>query len=397
MEVKDIIILESSDEDYQVTQYILKDYKLTRANNHDDLWLKTKIIPFDAIIVDLDMSNQDDLCFLNLIKALYYNIPVIIYTTRFSMDYLRIAMKNKANNYILKSGEHQELIAAISNSELLEIYSNLFRLSPDKDSAEIEEIKKSAAELGTQSAIKYFENNKNSAITDFSKEEIYTIFTGAMNSHQLPIKKDEQAISKDSPRNKILIVDDEELLRELLTISIGKQFKEEKIDVEFLQASCAQTAMDIYSKHKDEIMSCVIDMRMPTTNNNHHNQELVQSAGLEVLRFIKNIDPRCECTILTAYSYTNELCECYRLNAFELCDKNDRSYYLNTAVSAYKKALDNYNDFSDLSYTKLLLFRSTFGHFFVNKYLELFNDHHNLSSKEAISIIKFEHSLNKWF
>lgn len=393
--VSNVAVLESSDQDFQVTAHILKDFNLDRFINHDELWMALKSKKYDTILADLDMDDPSDVNFLILLKSLFNEIPVIVYTSTFEMSFLSTAMKNRANNYILKTSEYHEILEAIKKAPHFETYRNIYSLTEDLDSHEIKEVRDSASAMAQVAANQFIADHKEKEIAPFSYEDIFRIFTGNIgNKVMLNIDKSKSK-EKNQQRNKILVVDDESILRELIILTMQKEFKNQNIDISFIEAGNAQEAIDTYIENKEEIISCVIDMRMPMSNSDTTSQKFKQSAGLEVLRKIKTLDPRCECIILTAYSYTNELCECYRLGAFELCDKGNRKCYIDSIVESYKKALSNYQKHSDLSYTKLVTFRSSFGQAFVSQIMTQLQKERTLTPQESLNLVEFEYLLCK--
>ncbi len=105
-------------------------------------------------------------------------------------------------------------------------------------------------------------------------------------------------------RNKILIVDDTEIKREMLAVVLGD-------DYNIIEASNGRQAMNIIEESKDEIMAILLDLIMP------------EVSGYDVLKYVKEIgllDKAPVLVISTESTYETER-ECLKLGVSDFIRK----------------------------------------------------------------------------
>lgn len=121
---------------------------------------------------------------------------------------------------------------------------------------------------------------------------------------------------------KILIVDDEEMMRNLLT----KILKRENYQI--LTAGDGQEAVELLEKEPVDLI--ISDMKMPRMN------------GFELLKYVKENHPRIGIIIMTAYGDTYTVKDALILGADEYITKPFKSYEISLVVErAYWRILSS--------------------------------------------------------
>jgi DNA-binding NtrC family response regulator len=126
-------------------------------------------------------------------------------------------------------------------------------------------------------------------------------------------------------KHKILIVDDEKIVRE----SLFHWFEDEGYDVE--TADSAEAALKIFEKNKYDLI--LLDMRMPGMN------------GIELLEKIKEIDRDCIVILITAYASVPTAVQALKFGAYDYVTKPVDPDELNHLVknALEKKSLKDEN------------------------------------------------------
>jgi two-component system response regulator PilR (NtrC family) len=100
---------------------------------------------------------------------------------------------------------------------------------------------------------------------------------------------------------RILVVDDEKSMRDLLSITLGKE------GYEVLTAAGGEPAIEIL--HRDSVDAVITDLRMPKVD------------GLQVLRAAKEISPDTAVIMITAVASTESAVEAMKLGAYDYITK----------------------------------------------------------------------------
>src|SRR3984893_903864 len=103
------------------------------------------------------------------------------------------------------------------------------------------------------------------------------------------------------PKARVLVVDDEKSMRDLLSITLGK----EGYDV--LTAAGGEPAIELL--HRDSVDAVITDLRMPKVD------------GLQVLRAPKEISPDTAVIVITAVASTETAVEAMKLGAYDYITK----------------------------------------------------------------------------
>lgn len=112
--------------------------------------------------------------------------------------------------------------------------------------------------------------------------KITVYFRYAAASYAPPVVN--QSVKSTSPVGKILVVDDEQAVRECISQLL--QMK----GYETLAADSGPRGVELFEQHKDEIDLSLIDMTMPVLN------------GLETFEQLRRIDGHAKCLIMSGYS-----------------------------------------------------------------------------------------------
>lgn len=99
----------------------------------------------------------------------------------------------------------------------------------------------------------------------------------------------------------ILIIDDEEFIRENLRRILGKEGYETKL------ASCGREGVNIISSHEVDVV--LLDINLPDIN------------GMDVLKKIKNIAPHTMVIVITGYATVDSAVEALKLGAYDYIKK----------------------------------------------------------------------------
>lgn len=124
---------------------------------------------------------------------------------------------------------------------------------------------------------------------------------------------------KSVPQEKVLVVDDELFVRELLFEFLSKE------DYEVILAECGEKAVELIKSQQVEV--ALIDLKMPGID------------GIETLKKIKEIDPHALSIIMTGYPTLESSIEALRCGAYDYMIK---PFKLNELKSCIQKALDEY-------------------------------------------------------
>lgn len=119
---------------------------------------------------------------------------------------------------------------------------------------------------------------------------------------------------------KILVVDDEETLRNLLQ----DVMREEGLDVEI--AASGEEALEKFKQHQHNVI--FTDLKMPGIS------------GIEVLKGIKSADPDAEVVIITSHASLTTAVEAVRLGAYEYILKPFDD--ISTAIGVAQRAFEKY-------------------------------------------------------
>lgn len=105
------------------------------------------------------------------------------------------------------------------------------------------------------------------------------------------------------PNGKVLIIDDEPDIRELLEISLGR------INIPTLSCETVDEAKQALSEHGGNISLCLTDMRLP------------DGTGLDVIRFLGEKHPHIPVAVITAFGNTDLAVESLKAGAFDFVSK----------------------------------------------------------------------------
>ncbi len=105
------------------------------------------------------------------------------------------------------------------------------------------------------------------------------------------------------PKGKVLIIDDEEDIRELLEISLGR------INVPTLSAESVETARQVLEASGDEISLCLTDMRLP------------DGTGLDLIAHLQDKYPQIPVAVITAYGSIDLAIDSLKAGAFDFVSK----------------------------------------------------------------------------
>src|SRR5215204_1087790 len=113
---------------------------------------------------------------------------------------------------------------------------------------------------------------------------------------------DSPAVTSTTPTVRVLVVDDERSMRELLSIVLPRD------GYEVLLASDGKVAVDTLKRERVDVL--ITDIRMPEVN------------GVDVLREAKRIDPDIISIIMTAFASTDTAVDALRLGATDYVHKS---------------------------------------------------------------------------
>ncbi|HAR63319.1 MAG: hypothetical protein DKM50_10675 [Candidatus Margulisiibacteriota bacterium] len=394
--MKKVLVYDENTEDFERLRSAVPGNEYIIAQDKDKMWELVKNEDYHVILADLNMGMSIDARFLALLKAPPIDKPALIYTNVFGMPELKRSMNLRANNYILKSNPYNEIAEAIENAEFHEQYRNTYTLGSSLGYADMMRVKKDGEIAGCLGGQKVFKTIGNKPIKDWTEEDLFNITAAGEYTYEGTgslkiIRRGER--TKSTERNVILFVDDEELLRDMLSLDIEDLFREAGTDVEIVRAGSAEEAIDVYTANKNRIAMSIIDMRMPLFKAD--GGMVSNSAGVDVLRRIRFNEPQCECIILTGFSYSKELCECFRLGAYDLCDKERKDIFFGSVMEGFKQGQNNYREYEEASYVMQSYYRQSFAGALVTELLHLLGRTRELSFDDKLRIIEFEYMITK--
>jgi len=99
-----------------------KSYNIKNVVNAKSALKELSMEEFDLVIIDVQLPGMDGVELLDIIKKNYPQLRTIIFTAFPDSHTFRSILKNKADDYLLKSGGPQPLINVIHN--LLPTYAS---------------------------------------------------------------------------------------------------------------------------------------------------------------------------------------------------------------------------------------------------------------------------------
>src|SRR4029453_308543 len=129
---------------------------------------------------------------------------------------------------------------------------------------------------------------------------------------------DSESTTGSLPVARVLVVDDERSMRELLSIVLRRD------GYDVLLASDGQVAVDTLKRERVDVL--ITDIRMPNMN------------GVDVLREAKRIDPDIISIVMTAFASTDTAVEALRLGAADYVNKSPSA--ANEVRSRVRKELE---------------------------------------------------------
>lgn len=105
------------------------------------------------------------------------------------------------------------------------------------------------------------------------------------------------------PKGKVLIIDDEADIRELLEISLGR------INIPTVSCETVGEAKQVLGAQSDQISLCLTDMRLP------------DGSGMDVIRFLGDAHPHIPVAVITAFGNTDLAVESLKAGAFDFVSK----------------------------------------------------------------------------
>jgi two-component system response regulator PilR (NtrC family) len=112
----------------------------------------------------------------------------------------------------------------------------------------------------------------------------------------------EKPVPRPSATSRVLVVDDERSMRELLSIVLRRD------GYDVLLAETGKAALEVLKRERVDIL--ITDIRMP------------EMSGVDVLREAKLIDPAIICIVMTAFASTDTAVEALRLGAADYVHKS---------------------------------------------------------------------------
>ena len=113
---------------------------------------------------------------------------------------------------------------------------------------------------------------------------------------------DTEAVTPATPASRVLVVDDERSMRELLSIVLRRD------GYEVLVAADGKAAVELLKRERVDVL--ITDIRMP------------EMTGVDVLREAKTIDPGIISIIMTAFASTDTAVDALRLGAADYVHKS---------------------------------------------------------------------------
>jgi two-component system nitrogen regulation response regulator GlnG len=93
-------------------------YKIFTAENIDVAFELTGDIPFDVIVLDVNIGGDDGLKLMSFLHRNHPDIPIILYTgENHDNEIVQKALKDGAFQYLRKGGPMDELVTAVANAE----------------------------------------------------------------------------------------------------------------------------------------------------------------------------------------------------------------------------------------------------------------------------------------
>jgi DNA-binding NtrC family response regulator len=131
------------------------------------------------------------------------------------------------------------------------------------------------------------------------------------------------------PQEKVLVVDDELFVRELLFEFLTKE------DYEVILADCGEKAVELVKSQPVEV--ALIDLKMPGID------------GIEALKKIKEVDPHTLSIIMTGYPALESSIKALRCGAYDYLIK---PFKLNELKSSVEKALSEHKQRTEIGKLK---------------------------------------------
>lgn len=147
----------------------------------------------------------------------------------------------------------------------------------------------------------------------------FKIFLPALDKNAEKIVSDEVKAPIEGGTETILVVDDEEDIRELTSEALSNH------GYNILDASSGEEALDIYNKHIKSIQMVILDLNMPGMG------------GKECLKKIKSLNPEVRVLFASGYSATGQGKESLKAGAKDYISK---PYQLTVLLNKVREILD---------------------------------------------------------
>lgn len=113
---KHILVVDDEQAIGDITCEFLKEagFDAVFVTNAVDALHKMEEKPFDAVLLDIYLEEDDGLAFLGKLKKLYPSVPVIMLTgAGYDEDMMETALKEGASGYVSKDTDLEDVVVAI--------------------------------------------------------------------------------------------------------------------------------------------------------------------------------------------------------------------------------------------------------------------------------------------